>query len=40
VPADGEEREAGLDGGAHQRQLETIPAVLRQVGLVQPLLVV
>ena len=38
--ADREERHPGLDHGAHQHQLEPVPAVLGQVGLVQPLLVV
>jgi hypothetical protein len=38
--ADGEEGQAGLERGAHQQQLEPVPAVLGQVGVVQPLLLV
>ena len=38
--ADREERDAGLEGGAHQRELEPVPAAVRLVGRLKPLLVV
>jgi hypothetical protein len=38
--ADREERDASLEGGPHQRQLEPVPAMLGLVGLLEPLLVV
>jgi len=39
-PADREERHVAVEGGAHEGQLEPVPAVLGLVGLVLPLLVV
>ena len=38
--ADGEERHARVEGGAHQGELEAVPALVGLVGLLVPLLVV
>jgi cytochrome c-type biogenesis protein len=40
APADRQERDAGVEGGAHQRDLEAVPASVRLVGRLKPLLVI